>query len=399
MQGDLTASRSARDATMAGDTGISHEMAVVVPAAEDPRPLERALQAFAWVTHRVAWRARLLEYFLPMIEREIRSTVRVPLLARPSLWCRGFLAESKVLYDFAANDRRLYVTDYQRFVRTRTINGDYCLLLDDKLQFARLMADFGDIVTKLYGILSNGVVIPPPACRREPEPLETVLNRHRVVVLKPSTGGGGKGVACLSQAPDGAMSLNRRLVSGPDFGRLLMASEGSMVTSYVRQHPRLAAMYPRTTNTVRLMTMQDDECGPFVAAAVLRIGTSRSVPTDNWSRGGLCAPVNLDDGTLGVSVAFPDHARRLTWYTHHPETGAPITGTHIPHWAMVVARMLDLARTFPFLKYVGWDIAVTEDGFRILEGNNFTNVNLFQVHAPLLADPRIAAFFRRHRVV
>ena len=44
-------------------------------------------------------------------------------------------------------------------------------------------------------------------------------------------------------------------------------------------------------------------------------------------------------------------------------------------------------------------MVVTDDGFRILEGNQYTDVNLLQIHGPLLADPRVAAFYRRHRVI
>jgi hypothetical protein len=42
---------------------------------------------------------------------------------------------------------------------------------------------------------------------------------------------------------------------------------------------------------------------------------------------------------------------------------------------------------------------VTEDGFRILEGNKYPDVHILQVHRPLLADDRIRAFYRRHGVI
>ena len=42
---------------------------------------------------------------------------------------------------------------------------------------------------------------------------------------------------------------------------------------------------------------------------------------------------------------------------------------------------------------------MTKDGFQILEGNNYTDVNLLQVHAPLLRDERILSFYQRHGVI
>jgi len=42
---------------------------------------------------------------------------------------------------------------------------------------------------------------------------------------------------------------------------------------------------------------------------------------------------------------------------------------------------------------------VGEDGPRLIEANNFSGVHLFQIHRPLLADPRVARFYRAHWVI
>ena len=56
--------------------------------------------------------------------------------------------------------------------------------------------------------------------------------------------------------------------------------------------------------------------------------------------------------------------------------------------------LLDAARCLPEAPLIGWDVLMTDGGYSILEANSPPGVSVWQVHAPLLADPRVARFFR-----
>lgn len=71
----------------------------------------------------------------------------------------------------------------------------------------------------------------------------------------------------------------------------------------------------------------------------------------------------------------------------------------MPRWQRVRTELLALARRASFLPYVGWDVVVTDSAFTILEGNKYSDVDLLQVHEPLLRDPRVRAFYERHGIV
>jgi hypothetical protein len=43
---------------------------------------------------------------------------------------------------------------------------------------------------------------------------------------------------------------------------------------------------------------------------------------------------------------------------------------------------------------VGWDVMVTDDGFQVIEGNKFSDVQVLQVHRPLPDDRRVRDFYR-----
>ena len=53
---------------------------------------------------------------------------------------------------------------------------------------------------------------------------------------------------------------------------------------------------------------------------------------------------------------------------HHPDTGTLLEG-YLPNWETVKKGVYDISMMIPQLEYLGFDIAITEDGFKILEIN------------------------------
>lgn len=350
--------------------------------------------------HHAAWRAHLIEHAWSLVEKELQSPAAIPWPSRPGLWRRGFLSEAAVIYRFGDNDPRLYLSDYARVVKTCMIDDPYGVLLDDKLLFAQILRDHALYLPIIFGTLTGGRIVAAngegsgaPGIR-----LPELLHRERDLVLKPVSGGGGRDVTVWHADDGGTIRVNGRAADETELRRLEADCEGYLVSEYVQQHPTIAALYPATTNTIRIVTMRDDD-GVFIAATILRIGCERSRPTDNWSRGGMTTTIDLTSGRLGRAASYSADESHLAWHVCHPESGARIEGTMIPHWQEVTDAILDVARSLPFLPYIGWDVVVTEDGFRILEGNKYPDVHILQVHRPLLADDRIRAFYRRHGVI
>jgi len=172
----------------------------------------------------------------------------------------------------------------------------------------------------------------------------------------------------------GAMLIERRLEQGEFWRRL----------------------FPDSANTLRLLTLwTPGEPAPFVARAVQRIGTADTVPTDNWSGGGISAPVELATGRLGEGRMHPLKGKRAEQrFTEHPDTGAVIAGAELPGWQQVTDVVLRAAASVPFNRMAGWDVLVDAEGVPvILEANGNSDVNLLQVHGGLLAEPRVRRFY------
>lgn len=138
-----------------------------------------------------------------------------------------------------------------------------------------------------------------------------------------------------------------------------------LVEEFVIQHPTLNDLSPSGLNTLRIITQMDNDEIVFLAA---RIRISVNSPVDNMAAGNIAAPVDLKTGVVTGPGVFSDITRDSVRV--HPVTGKEIEGFRIPHWEKVLELAGTAARNASGNKSVGWDIAVTEDGAELIEGNH-----------------------------
>jgi hypothetical protein len=252
-----------------------------------------------------------------------------------------------------------------------------------------------------YGFVDRGYVhgVANTEFDRRPVPVAEwfpeALRAHSKLVLKQLRGLGGHQVVVCEY--DAGFSLDGEAVSEAALCERVSELSGYLVTAFVHQHSYAEALYPEATNTIRVLTMWDDERGELVVPAVIqRIGTDRSRPVDNYSQGGLTADVDSKTGTIGRAARKP-FSGDLRWFSSHPDTGAPIEGETVPHWQEVLSTVRELAKENTHIPVIGWDIVLGEGGSPVvLEANTGTDITMFQVHRPLLTDPRVDEFVSRH---
>ncbi|ELY99706.1 hypothetical protein C482_09482 [Natrialba chahannaoensis JCM 10990] len=377
---------------------------------------------------------------------EYDSDVSPSLRRRLWLWRRGFLSRSDAIYDIDDHRVQDYVSDYQRYVRTKRINGTWSVALSNKLLFHRVMQPFDAERMTVYGMVNDGSFhtadtdsarfstdggVQSPSSVDSPHTNNAQTNNaqtdtphtdnahtnnaaQRVVeqlecdddgklVLKWVRGGGGNNVYLCSRTEDG-YRVNGEHYADAEFRSLVSNLSEYLVCEHVEQGSFPADLYPKTPNTLRLITMYDEETHePFIAAGIHRIGTTDSEPLDNFTQGGLSAEIDLETGTLGPGARPPNaesSRNSVSWNTTHPDTGTQIEGERIPNWEAIRSRVLEMASTASFLPYIGWDVIVTDDdgSFSVIEANSYPGLKSIQVHGPLLTDDRVRQFYERHDV-
>jgi len=172
-----------------------------------------------------------------------------------------------------------------------------------------------------------------------------------------------------------------------------------IVTEFCEQASFLNDIYPHSSNTIRILSMNPKGKEAFIPGAILRIGRKKSGFLDNIDQGGLTANINLENGKLSSAATVP-LSGEAEWYDKHPDTSTQIKGSKIPAWNQIKKELLAIVTKLPELKYVGWDILLTNENgkFVIIEGNSCPGIWPHQVHKPLLEDPHARDFYQENGV-
>ena len=159
--------------------------------------------------------------------------------------------------------------------------------------------------------------------------------------------------------------------------RLRSKGEKLVVQRRIRPHPTLEPLTSGALPTVRALTILDEDGWPEIVAAVFRMSTGKNRTVDNIHAGGLACAVALREGVLGLASNLGSDAR-LGWHSHHSTTGAPIQGKRLSFWSEVKALAERAHEVVEGRLVLGWDIAITEHGPIIIEGNRGPDMDLMQ---------------------
>ncbi len=343
---------------------------------------------------RLRWWTRLVREVKTNVSGSGPHTAGLGTAAR--LARRGFYPSATALFDLDRHPLGDYVSDRQRAL-TWKMNWPAAGLLDDKLAFYFMCSHLGIPTPEITGVVTQGRAsrLGAGSTASGTDWVRDRLDETGAVVFRPSRGGGGRGLYVVEREEDG-YRINGQSGAWADVTALLGTLDDHVASDFVHQAAYARHVFPATTNTLRVVTMHPAGGAAFIAAAAQRFGTPASMPTDNWSQGGISVSIDIETGTLGRGTARPTPTVPARWVDRHPSTGAQIAGTVIPNWPSIRVGLVDAASKMPFLPYVGWDVIVTDDGFTLVEGNKFPELGVVQVHAPLMKDPRVRDFYREH---
>ena len=269
----------------------------------------------------------------------------------------GVLPEEYFFFHFdklSEIGKKAYITnrDRDRYLAEINAKEDWKIFMD-KINTYNF---FGRFYGRVVSVISNV---------GDKEKFIEFISVHKSIVVKPITSSRGEGVKLYN-----AENQNYEIM----FDTLLSEyTEGFVVEEVIHQHRIMSALNESSVNTVRCPTiLSGDKVHIFYP--IIRIGRKGSF-VDNGSAGGILASIDPETG-----IVFTKGRDELgNSFVLHPDSGHVIPGFKIPEWDELLKIVKDAAKIVSSTRYVGWDMAYTDNGWVIVEGNNYGQFSVLQI--------------------
>jgi hypothetical protein len=282
-------------------------------------------------------------------------------------------------------------------------NRQYSTIIDNKLYLPYLFKDYPQYLPEFlffkdcYGFMPMASVTPKVRITSK-EFLEKV-KQYKKVVMKAVCGEVGRGFLLLEYDAEGVQPfcVNKEHMSECQTLKLLNNLDNYIVQAYVEQHHSVAEISPSSLNTLRVLMVWNPEKNTFVVGPCFqRFGCNGNVVDNLGSGNGVLVYVDQKTGRyLDCGVINTDgRGERFVTGIRHPNTGFEFKGKDVLHFDVISRELVKIMNSVSFLKFVALDIAITEDGFRIIETNSYPDPAIAQYMGGWLKDPDIAPFFR-----
>ena len=189
------------------------------------------------------------------------------------------------------------------------------------------------------------------------------LNKHEVFMSKPYDGLGGADVK---------KEYVKDIADRKEYFKKAIDNR-IFLEEVVRQHKNMNKLCSKSVNTMRIMTFNDNG-KPRIIWMGLRVGNGIN-SIDNFHAQGMAVNIDINTGKLVGNAIDKD----LNEYEVHPLTNVKFDGFQIPCFNEAKEMVLKASLESDKILVVGWDVAISESGPVIIEGNRRPGFDIVQV--------------------
>ena len=271
------------------------------------------------------------------------------------LFCRfayGFRPDEYLCFGLenkSAEERQEYVSDVERLCYAYQMNDPFEVpIFNNKARTYQLYREYYN---------REAISIKKPGDFAE---FQRYIKKHPVFVKKAVFESMGRSVELIDTATCGKTEQEL-------FNEWI--SEGlHILEERVVQSDITAALNASSVNTIRCITLNTRE-SVIVPYCFMKVGRKGSF-VDNGGAGGILVGIDKDTGVLNSD----GYDELNIQYEKHPDTGVTFKGFQLPEWETMLSICKEMSAKMDKVKYIGWDMAYTNHGWVVIEGNGISQM-------------------------
>ena len=332
---------------------------------------------------------------LDSLEKDLYKNKELSLLEKITLYKKGHC--SKLLKYYKLDNEKDYLNylPQLKYFKLHPINGLYSNWIDDKLTMRYILSPFHDYLPKYYFQIMNGRIIKlldcPVIYSEDIDGIINLLKDKGEIASKLLFGSRQRGFIKFSYS-EKTFFINNKETSEEDLKKMILSMENYLMTEYLIPYSEFHKIFPTCSTPIRITVINDEE-GFRIAGSLIRFETNRTAFDDNNRSGGVFCGVDIKDGTL-FDPYLADANMNLKATLVHPNTGEELKGK-IKNWSSIIEILIKIGEYLPQLSFLGYDIIVTEDSFKILEINSLQGMGIMQVYYPAMENDYNRRFFNK----
>ena len=253
-------------------------------------------------------------------------------------------------------EEKKYFFTAKKFYKFLSYMNDsrYQIILNDKLVFNKY---FSKYIKRDWLNLRTATL----------DEFKKFTKNKNIIFAKEVHGEGGHGISKINLKEVEIEKLYQKLIKNKQF----------LVEDEIKQSNELNEINPSVVNSFRIVTIYKD-------GKVYLVNNALRVNQGNNDVIGCTDDVyfSLNEEGKIISNVIDDYGNI---YLKHPLTNKLFSEVKIPHVKEAFELVKKLHLEIPMVRYIGWDIAFTNDGPELVEGNEYPGYGLFQ-HYKLYND-------------
>lgn len=249
------------------------------------------------------------------------------------------------MYLLNNKERKTILTSGKNLILTNKLN-DYSKLhiFENKNEFNEV---FGDYLKRKWMFIN----------RKNYNEFECFIKNMDYIIAKPNDNTEGKRIEKIKV---GDYSIK-------ELYNYLKDKDLLLVEEVIKQHNYLNKLYSKSINRVTVVTILYNDI-TYIISINLNLGNNSIV--DSLKRGGMTNKIDIETGTS----LHPFCDRGLNNYYFHPVTKEKINNIKLPYINEIKSLVKDLSKIIKTVRYVSWDIAITNDGPILIGASPLPNI-------------------------